>query len=528
MIRLGHNVRTVLLPLNSIRNRKLFLIYTTTSINLFSTKVESEKGNDVKKDSGSSRKSLSLVESISLWYDAMSHSNPMKVKQDELLTRALPGYYNTDKPNPSFPNLKATNNLIPIEDGDRNKGSVLNELRIENCSAKSTIPNKEEIDDKTTNLVMVHGYGSSLGWYYKNFHGLIKDNENCRIFALDLLGFGLSSSQPLDVSSIDNDNSTKEFDIMYDHQSLTHYELIHPPLKLPKEFEISAKEFKRYFENLDKNKQLIEAIENRHIDAIESWRKANNLEDFTLMGHSFGGYISLAYTLKYPERVKKLILVSPGGVERNPYAITNPIFEKNSPETVAIMNGTQSEVRFKPSTTPEDYEFLGRLPLMPIWFRFFWSNHISVFRLLQLLGPLGLMKFSALAFKRFLRDKKNGLKGAYEETVAFTLYVFCTFKKYSFSDQSLMSLFTSTIVAKHPMLDRINKLQCKTIWIFGEFDFIYKNIGKVAMEQLNSRPETNGELPKAEYKIVSKAGHNLFLDNHKEFNDTVKRFIGWK
>ena len=33
-----------------------------------------------------------------------------------------------------------------------------------------------------------------------------------------------------------------------------------------------------------------------------------------LAGHSFGGYMSVAYTEKYPQHVDKLILLSPVGV----------------------------------------------------------------------------------------------------------------------------------------------------------------------------------------------------------------------
>lgn len=34
-----------------------------------------------------------------------------------------------------------------------------------------------------------------------------------------------------------------------------------------------------------------------------------------IAAHSFGGYISTKYALEYPERVKKLIMLSPFGVE---------------------------------------------------------------------------------------------------------------------------------------------------------------------------------------------------------------------
>ena len=38
------------------------------------------------------------------------------------------------------------------------------------------------------------------------------------------------------------------------------------------------------------------------------------LEDFYLLGHSFGGYVTGHYAIQYPKHVKKLFLVSPVGL----------------------------------------------------------------------------------------------------------------------------------------------------------------------------------------------------------------------
>jgi len=34
------------------------------------------------------------------------------------------------------------------------------------------------------------------------------------------------------------------------------------------------------------------------IDSFEEWRKAQNLSNFILLGHSFGGYVAAKYALK--------------------------------------------------------------------------------------------------------------------------------------------------------------------------------------------------------------------------------------
>lgn len=47
------------------------------------------------------------------------------------------------------------------------------------------------------------------------------------------------------------------------------------------------------------------------VESLEKWREKNEIDSMTLLGHSLGGYLSTCYSLKYPERVEKLILVSP-------------------------------------------------------------------------------------------------------------------------------------------------------------------------------------------------------------------------
>ncbi|GAB2267720.1 hypothetical protein Dimus_002702 [Dionaea muscipula] len=104
-------------------------------------------------------------------------------------------------------------------------------------------------------LVMVHGYGASQGFFFRNFDTLA---SRFRVIAIDQLGCG-GSSRP--------DFTCK-----------------------------STEETEAWF-----------------IDSFEEWRKAKNLSDFILLGHSFGGYVAAKYALKHPEHVKHLILVGPAG-----------------------------------------------------------------------------------------------------------------------------------------------------------------------------------------------------------------------
>lgn len=42
--------------------------------------------------------------------------------------------------------------------------------------------------------------------------------------------------------------------------------------------------------------------ETQYLVAIEEWRRQMGIEKMCLLGHSFGGYLSAGYSLKYPDR----------------------------------------------------------------------------------------------------------------------------------------------------------------------------------------------------------------------------------
>lgn len=51
------------------------------------------------------------------------------------------------------------------------------------------------------------------------------------------------------------------------------------------------------------------------IHSIEAWMRNQKFnEKFVLIGHSLGGYISTQFSLRYPNRVSHLILLSPVGI----------------------------------------------------------------------------------------------------------------------------------------------------------------------------------------------------------------------
>jgi hypothetical protein len=130
------------------------------------------------------------------------------------------------------------------------------------------IDSNYEADSPSTKLplVMIHGMGAGLAFYALNFDELAK---NRTVYAIDLPGFARSSRCKF--------NSKPE------------------------------------------------EAEKQYVRAIEDWRQKVGIGKMCLLGHSFGGYLSSAYALKYPEHVSHLILADPWGFPEKPQEVSSRI-----------------------------------------------------------------------------------------------------------------------------------------------------------------------------------------------------------
>jgi len=115
-------------------------------------------------------------------------------------------------------------------------------------------------------LVLLHGWGAGKALWANNFDEL---SEYHTIYCPDLLGFGRSSRIPF------------------------------------------------------KGKTSMDA-RLWWVESLEEWRKQLGLEKFIITGHSLGSWIAIAYSIKYPSRVTKLIISStPGIQESKPTSLSN-------------------------------------------------------------------------------------------------------------------------------------------------------------------------------------------------------------
>lgn len=291
---------------------------------------------------------------------------------------------------------------------------ALNEFSVERTG--------ENIDQ---NLVILHGYGAGLGFFYKNFEGLSRV-KGWKVYALDLLGMGRSSR---------------------------------PPFKL---------------HSKDRQKCITEA-ENWFIDALEEWRVQRKIDRFTLVGHSLGGYMSVAYALKYPGHLNKLILASPVGIPEDPYAVNAEMPEPAESTLVNELNQDQEEdvksrskMRIPESAKQGDNNnFLNarskgrensksgdktppiapRKPL-PKWLTYLWDANISPFSLVRWSGPLGPRFVSGWTSRRFSHL-------ATEEAQALHNYAYSLFRQRGSGEYALAYILAPGAFARSPLIRRI-------------------------------------------------------------------------
>lgn len=376
------------------------------------------------------------------------------------------------------------------------KGRALNEFSVQR--------DEEEVEE---NLVMLHGYGAGLGFFYKNFEGLSRV-KGWKIYALDMLGMGRSSRPP---------------------------------------FRVHAK---------DQAGKITEA-ENWFIDALEEWRVLRKIEKFTLLGHSMGGYMAVAYALKYPGHLNKLILASPVGIPEDPYA-TQAAMPEPEDSTMAnefIQDQEQDIVQKNGNlkTNGDNNNFLNarskaeagkktgnseppRRPI-PKWLSYLWDANISPFSIVRWTGPLGPRFVSGWTSRRFshLPDP---------ESDALHNYAYSLFRQRGSGEYALAYILAPGAFARSPLIRRIQGVGRQTlpsglketgipvIMMYGENDWMDVAGGYAAQQKIKeekatalkkaSDEERKRENGRAEVVVIKKAGHHVYLDGWEEFNEVMR------
>lgn len=416
----------------------------------------------------------------------------------------------TDSDDPYGPR-RWFSNLVRLSGKDR----ALNEFSVERVG--------EEVEE---NLVMLHGYGAGLGFYYKNFEGLSRQ-KGWKLWALDMLGMGRSSRPP---------------------------------------FTIHAKD----------QKGKISEAENWFVDALEEWRQKRKIEKFTLLGHSLGGYLAVVYALRYPGHLNKLILASPVGIPEDPYAVNADMPDAKDPNVVDEFRQDQEELVNSADPTSQvadNNNFLNarskaeksqldgkpgdktapaaRRRPYPKWLVYLWESNISPFTFVRWAGPLGPRLVSGWTSRRFSHLPPD-------EAQALHNYAYSLFRLRGSGEYGLAYILAPGAFARSPLIRRIQGVGRQMIsapdsarpvengasppqnkehgipivLMYGENDWMDVAGGYAAEQKIKeekarvlksaSEEEKRADKGAAKVVIIKKAGHHVYLDGWEEFNKVMR------
>ncbi|QKX53475.1 uncharacterized protein TRUGW13939_00554 [Talaromyces rugulosus] len=400
------------------------------------------------------------------------------------------------------------------------RGRALNEFSVERVG--------EQADQ---NLVILHGYGAGLGFFYKNFEPLSRA-KGWHLYALDLLGMGRSTRPS---------------------------------------FKIKAKD----------RQEAISEAEDWFIDALEEWRVKQKIDRLTLMGHSMGGYMAVAYALKYPGRLNKLILVSPVGIPEDPYAV-NESMPEPSDSTLANeftqdqeeitnpgrnVNGSKPVVNAGAVKTQPDPAPRRTLPKIV---SYLWDSNVSPFSIIRWAGPMGPRLVSGWTSRRFSHLPAP-------EAAALHDYSYSIFRLRGSGEYALTYILAPGAFARSPLIRRIQGVGRQVIrpnsaealqptpelspsilgpaaaassaastsatslprrengipvvLMYGDHDWMDVAGGFAAKEKIEeqkrqaladaSPEQRKADNGSAKVVVVKNAGHHLYLDGYEEFNQII-------
>ncbi|KAK3283865.1 hypothetical protein CYMTET_8461 [Cymbomonas tetramitiformis] len=273
------------------------------------------------------------------------------------------------------------------------------------------------------------------------------------------------------------------------------------------------------------NAKTVPEAESWFVEALEKWRAINGIDKMVLMGHSMGGYLSVAYSERYPERVEHLILLSPCGLPKPPSAHEVAERRRNLPLRTRVVRSC---------------------------FLSLWNTGASPQQAMRTLGPLGRAQVLHYPHRRFYEN--NQWTDSYtKEKLGEYLYHMAAAP--GSGEHMLTTLMLPGAFAKAPLVERIPKLKVNHIsFIYGKSDWMDCNAAEDAMRIIKGEDcvdnptqvakeahgaseqpavkasptdrdtnSDNGRLRVLKDKafIVEKAGHQLYLDNPLAFVDAV-------
>jgi len=243
----------------------------------------------------------------------------------------------------------------------------------------------------------------------------------------------------------------------------------------------------------------------------------------TLIGHSLGAYFSVAYALRYPDRVSKLILLSPAGVPSDPN-YDDPSREltdvspnrsgSNRPEKSRELSSLERATTVKiDAIRQEQKEIKARESNVRRLFTYLWEEGWSPFQVVRstfFWSPMLIGKYSSRRFSTLTPEERRDM---HEYIMNITL------AKGS-GEYCINHILAPSTQARMPLADRVADLRkdLPVTFVYGDHDWMDPIGGKQSIEAMKKAGNKNGRL-----YIIDNAGHHVYLDNAPRVNDLIIR-----
>ncbi|KAJ2459872.1 hypothetical protein GGF42_001197 [Coemansia sp. RSA 2424] len=225
------------------------------------------------------------------------------------------------------------------------------------------------------------------------------------------------------------------------------------------------------------------------VESLEEWRKRMGIDKMVLCGHSFGGYMNSVYALKYPQHVEKLVLVSPIGVPEAP-----PDLEERMRHGYVPSANNADDKPVRPSM---QRALLFRTAMN------LWDRNYSPQWLVRSSGPFSrrIIDWYIGRFTMLTEEQRRGM-AAYSHQIAILP---------ESSASALGDILRPAAFARRPLVTRLADVKMPTTFMYGSHDWVEHTGGLEVIRRIE------GRVPTQLYRVPN-AGHNMHIDNPKDFN----------
>jgi len=245
------------------------------------------------------------------------------------------------------------------------------------------------------------------------------------------------------------------------------------------------------------------------------------LDKMALIGHSLGAYLSAAYALRYPDRVSRLILISPCGVPQNKNAM-DANSESNDSDSVktpsigslSVDSTTREAIKNQRATYKARLKDRSENPSKVLLFFFWaWETGLSPFQLVRstlFWGPMLVGRYSSRRFPHLPEEDVRDLHD----------YLWHITSAKGSGEYCISHILTPSIgaYARMPLVERIDKLKIPVTFIYGDNDWMDPDGGRESVERLKAASN-----PDANIYVVKNAGHHVYLDNPSAVDEIMLR-----